>query len=233
MLRLIGLVLGLGILSACTDAVPRGGGDIVAIGDSVMAWNGSQNRSIPDALSASLQRQVISRAVPGAQFDNGSGLAGAVGFDVRRQMPGGQWNWVLMNGGANDLSSDCGCGACGPVVDALIGPGADTGAIPAFIARVRAQSGARVMWMGYYAGPGGGSFQGCRKYLVEMETRIARFAAATPGVEFVDSEDVIDRRDPALFASDNTHPSARASALIGAYLAREMTAREARSQTGN
>jgi len=87
-----------------------------------------------------------------------------------------------------------------------------------------------VMWMGYYAGNGKGSFEGCRDDLVLLERRIARFAAQTPGVTFLDSETVIDRQDPSLFASDNTHPSPKASALIGAYLAKGISARSARSQ---
>ncbi|MEP5247748.1 MAG: SGNH/GDSL hydrolase family protein, partial [Alphaproteobacteria bacterium] len=132
--------------------------------------------------------------------------------------------------GANDLSADCGCGACGASVNALIAPDGQSGSIPAFLQRLRAQTGAQVMWMGYYAGSGSGSFAGCRDDLVEIESRIATFAAGRPGIHFVDSEDVIDRGDRGLFAGDNVHPSARGSAQIGAYLAQEITAREKSSQ---
>ncbi|MFG6498994.1 MULTISPECIES: SGNH/GDSL hydrolase family protein [unclassified Sulfitobacter] len=215
-------------LSACTDTAPRGGGDILVLGDSIMAWNGG--RSIPDVIANQTGRSVTSRAVPGAQFDNGSTIASAVGFDIQQQFPGGRWNWVVVNGGANDLSADCGCGACGASVNALIAPDGQSGSIPAFLQRLRAQTGAQVMWMGYYAGSGSGSFAGCRDDLVEIESRIATFAAGRPGIHFVDSEDVIDRGDRGLFAGDNVHPSARGSARIGAYLALEITARENRSQ---
>ena len=215
-------------LSACTDTAPRGGGDILVLGDSIMAWNGG--RSIPDVIANQTGRSVTSRAVPGAQFDNGSTIASAVGFDIQQQFPGGRWNWVVVNGGANDLSADCGCGACGASVNALIAPDGQSGSIPAFLQRLRAQTGAQVMWMGYYAGSGSGSFAGCRDDLVEIESRIATFAAGRPGIHFIDSEDVIDRGDRGLFAGDNVHPSARGSARIGAYLAQEITARENRSQ---
>ena len=215
-------------LSACTDTAPRGGGDILVLGDSIMAWNGG--RSIPDVIANQTGRSVTSRAVPGAQFDNGSTIASAVGFDIQQQFPGGRWNWVVVNGGANDLSADCGCGACGASVNALIAPDGQSGSIPAFLQRLRTQTGAQVMWMGYYAGSGSGSFAGCRDDLVEIESRIATFAAGRPGIHFVDSEDVIDRGDRGLFAGDNVHPSARGSARIGAYLAQEITARENRSQ---
>ncbi|WP_254702613.1 SGNH/GDSL hydrolase family protein [Sulfitobacter sp. THAF37] len=214
------LLLSGALMGACTDPAPRGGGDILVLGDSVMAWNGGSDAAIPDAMQTALGRKVVSKAVPGAQFDNGSGLAGAVGFDIRRQFPGGRWNWIVLNGGANDLGSDCGCGACGAVVDGLIGPDARSGSVPDFIDRLQQETGARIIWMGYYKGNGKGSFQGCRDDLVRMETRIARFAATRSAVYFIDSEDVIDPTDPAMFAADNTHPSPRASALIGSYLAR-------------
>ncbi|WOI16021.1 SGNH/GDSL hydrolase family protein [Sulfitobacter sp. LC.270.F.C4] len=224
-LAVLAIVTG---LSACTDTAPRGGGDILVLGNSIMAWNGG--RSIPDVIANQTGRSVTSRAVPGAQFDNGSTIASAVGFDIQQQFPGGRWNWVVVNGGANDLSADCGCGACGASVNALIAPDGQSGSIPAFLQRLRAQTGAQVMWMGYYAGSGSGSFAGCRDDLVEIESRIATFAAGRPGIHFVDSEDVIDRGDRGLFAGDNVHPSARGSARIGAYLAQEINARENRSQ---
>lgn len=222
----MGLML---VLSGCSAAVTRGGGDILAIGDSVMAWNESSDAAIPDAVARTLDREVISRAVPGAQFDNASGLASAVGFDIRNQYPGGTWNWIIVNGGANDLWADCGCGACGPVVDKLISADAKSGSIPRFLRQLRA-SGAQVLWMGYYKGNGRGSFKGCRDDLVRMEERIARFALATPGVYFVDAEDVLDPEDPASFARDNNHPSPKGAAVIGAYLAQTISAQSGRSQ---
>ena len=85
------LLVGLA-LAACTDAAPKGGGDILVIGDSVMAWNGSSDQAIPDAMEASLGRNVVSKAVPGAQFSNDSTLLSAVGFDIQDQYPGGRWN---------------------------------------------------------------------------------------------------------------------------------------------
>jgi hypothetical protein len=213
------LIAGLlALLSACTDVTPRGGGDILVLGDSVMAWNGSQ--AIPEVIEATLDRPVTSKAVPGAQFDNPSGVFGAVGFDVRRQFPGGQWNWIVLNGGANDLSNDCSCGACASAVSALAAPGGAGGSIPAFMSRLRAQTGAQVLWMGYYKGNGRGSFEGCRPSLVELERRIAAFAATREGIYFIDSEAVIDPSNPGHFAPDNNHPSVTGSALIGRQLAR-------------
>ncbi|MCX7561135.1 SGNH/GDSL hydrolase family protein [Sulfitobacter sp. F26204] len=225
LLRIIATLPVFFILSACTDPAPRGGGDILVLGDSIMAWNSLANASIPDAMQRTLGRRVVSKAVPGAQFDNSSAVAAAVGLDIQRQFPGGRWNWVVVNGGANDLGADCGCGACGQTVDALINPDAMQGSIPSFIQKLRQSTGAQVIWMGYYAGSGQTSFKGCRDDLVEIEKRLARWAMSRQGITFLDSEDVINRNDPALFASDNTHPSVKGSALIGAYLAQQIKAR--------
>ena len=80
MLRLcLALVTGL-VLSGCGDPAPRGGGDILAIGDSVLWWNGNSDRAIPDVVGKVLDRKVVNRAVPGAQFDNDSSLASAAGL---------------------------------------------------------------------------------------------------------------------------------------------------------
>ena len=232
MTRLIAALATLWLLVACTDPAGRGGGNILVLGDSVMAWNGASGRAIGDGLAATLGRQVTDRAVPGAQFDAASGLAGAIGFDIRRQYPGGRWSWIVLNGGANDLGRDCGCGACGAVVDRLIAPDARSGAIPAFLDRLHRESGARIMWMGYYRGNGRGSFQGCRDDLVAMEARIAQLARSRPYLIFADAEDVIDPAEPGIFAADNTHPSPRASALIGRYLGQQILQAE-RSQSAD
>ena len=225
----LGLALGL-VAVGCTDFAPRDGGDILVIGDSVMAWNGGSDQAIPDVIGQALNREVVNKAVPGAQFDNGSVLFSAVGFDIQQQYPGGTWNWIVLNGGANDLGfDDCKCADCSRLVDSLIGADAMSGEIPSFLTRLRG-SGAQVLWMGYYKGNGKGSFEGCRDDLVLLERRIARFAARMEGITFLDSETVIDPNDPSQFASDNTHPSPKGSALIGTYLAKAIAARDARSQ---
>ena len=225
------LVLLFGLATAaCTDMAPKSGGDILVIGDSVMAWNGRSDQAIPDVIGKTLGRQVTNKAIPGAKFQNGSALFSAIGFDIQQQYPGGSWNWVVMNGGANDLGfDDCKCAACRPVVDELIGADAMSGTIPAFLTGLR-DSGAQVLWMGYYKGNGTGSFEGCRDDLVLLEQRIAQFASRTQGVTFLDSETVIDPADPTQFARDNTHPSPKGSALIGAFLAKAISERDPRSQ---
>lgn len=190
---------------------------VLAIGDSVMAWHKWTGRDIPSVMGDLVDAQVENDAVAGSRFSNASAFGRAVGFDVRAQYRAGPWDVILINGGANDFLNDCSCRACDGVLDGLIG--ADlSGEVPAFLQRLQ-QTGARVIWMGYYASARSGQFTGCRPYLVEYDARLARFAAATPGVDFIDSEDVIDPSDRSLFAFDGIHPSPSGARRIGTYLA--------------
>lgn len=194
---------------------------ILAVGDSLMAWHKWTGRDIPNVMATRLGADVENDAVAGARFSNSSRFGRAAGFDVRSQYRVGTWDVVLMNGGANDFLADCNCRNCDRVLDSLIA--ADlTGEVPAFIASVRV-SGSAVMWMGYYASHRSGQFAGCRPYLVEYDARMARLAAVTPGLTFVDSEDALDPGNRALFAFDGIHPSPAGARLIGTYLAQNLT----------
>lgn len=205
------------VLAGCAAPVSRSGGDILVIGDSVMAWNRSAGADIGAVVEAELGRDVVNRARLGAQLRAG-GLASLGGVSIPAQVPDGRWNWIVMNGGANDLGFGCGCTRCDAEIDLLLAPDGSGGAIPDLIRAARA-TGAQVLWLGYYQAPQSRSFRGCRPGLVELERRIAAFALAQPGVAFLDAEDVMDPADASLLASDRTHPSARGSAVIGRALA--------------
>ena len=211
------IVLILAIWGGAAMAEPQ---RILAIGDSVMAWQKWTGRDIPSVMGRLLDAQVENEAVPGARFSNGSAVGRAVGFDVRAQFRAGDWDLVVMNGGANDFLADCDCRACDGVLDGLIADDL-SGEVPNFIAVVRAR-GLPVLWMGYYASARSGQFTGCRPYLVEYDARMARLAAATPGLTFIDSEDAMDPSDRSLFAFDGIHPSPEGALRIGTYLARSV-----------
>lgn len=212
------ILLCLFLIAGAVRAEPM---HILAVGDSLLAWQKWTGRDIPSVMGRVLGAQVENDAVAGARFSNASGLGRALGFDVRSQYRRGPWDIVLMNGGANDLLNDCGCSACGPVVDGLIDVNLD-GEVPRFIAQVL-RDGARVVWMGYYASARSGQFTGCRPFLVEYDARLARLAAATPGLTFVDSEDALDPGDRALFAVDGIHPSPEGARRVGLYLANRIS----------
>ena len=149
------------------------------------------------------------------------GLASIGGLAIPAQVPDGRWNWIVMNGGANDLGFGCGCLRCDAEIDLLLAPDGSGGAIPDLITAARA-TGARVLWLGYHAAPQSRSFRGCRPGLVELDRRIAAYARSQPGVFFLDAEAVMDPADARLLAADRTHPSALGSAVIGRALAQEI-----------
>lgn len=203
------LVAGCGLLPS------QSGGDILIVGDSVLAWNAG---TVGSVIASELDRDVVSRATPGARID-ATRAASLVGLSIPNQLSDGKWNWIVMNGGANDIGSSCGCGRCAAVIDGLISSDGSVGDIPDLITRAR-RSGARILWMGYYQAPASPSFKNCRAALAELERRIEIHAHSHEGVYFVDAEDVFDPTDLALLSSDRTHPSRKGSTLIGAFLAR-------------
>lgn len=211
------------LLAACSTA-PVGNRAILAIGDSVMAWNGAAG--IPEVLSATLNRPVQDRAQSLAQVTHPNGLAGTLGFDITRQYAPGDWDWVVMTGGGNDLRPDCATPQAAATRDGLIGPDL-AGDIPALIARIRAD-GARIAFVGYYDGaeasPTG--FTPCQPEFDIMNARLAQVAARDPGVVFLDAGDVIDASDPGLYAPDLVHPSPEGSARIGRALAQAILSAE-------
>lgn len=207
-------ILSLIQIAGCGLVPRQSSGEILLIGDSVLAWNGG---TVGNVIASELDREVISRAALGARI-NASGAASLVGLSIPDQLSDGRWEWIVMNGGANDLGA-CGCERCDAVIDGLISSDGSVGDIPDLIARAR-RTGAQVLWMGYYQAPASQSFKGCRPGLVEVERRVARYARSHAGVHFVDAEDALDPAIPGLLSSDRTHPSRQGSTIIGRFLAR-------------
>ncbi len=219
-MRIVYLLIFFAFLAGCGLPARQPGGDILVIGDSVLAWNKPKNGDIGRVIGAELQREVVSRATLGARLPGGS-VGPLRRLNISDQLSAGPWNWIVMNGGANDLGFSCGCTSCEDEIDLLISRDAVTGAIPDLIAKAR-KSGANVLWIGYYQAPDSKSFRGCRPGLVELERRIANYARNTAGVFFIDAEEVFNPSTNDRLAADNTHPSIEGSAAIGIFAAREI-----------
>lgn len=200
------LILIFLILAACGRGVPDDARIVVA-GDSVMAWNRIAGASVADVLAERLGEPVGDVSLPLAQLTGGRGP-----LNIPAQLDGVQAEWIVLNGGANDLSDACDCSDCGPVVDGLISEDGRQGAIPALVADLRSR-GARVVWADYYTSPryAGGP---CERPYQILEQRLGRMADADDGVTLVDMDDVFTPDDASLFAADRIHPSPRGSARI-------------------
>ena len=212
------IILTLSLLTACGRVVPEEARIVVA-GDSVMAWNRIKGASVADVLQARLGEPVGDVSLPLAQVAGGRGA-----LNIPTQLIGLRAEWVVLNGGANDLSGNCDCSDCGSVLDRLISEDGTRGAIPALVADLRGR-GSQVIWADYYTSP---RYAGstCEAPYQVLEDRLGRMADADAGVTLVDMDDVFRPDDLSFFASDRTHPSKQGSARIAGLVAPILERRE-------
>jgi lysophospholipase L1-like esterase len=211
MIRITSVVCAACILAACIEEdLPQA--DVLAIGDSVIWWNSDTEQSVADVISDDLQRQVTNAAIPGAAFLGGLD-------SIPGQYQRGTWDWVVLDGGANDLGDFCGTDAAGSVLDRMIASDLASGAVPGFLARVR-EDGPQVVIMGYYLSPQeGGDFAGCTDDFAVLNMRLMQYAEQSEGVYFISAQTVIDPANPAHYDPDLVHPSPLGSRLIGRQIA--------------
>jgi len=219
----------LSLLSGCGEAIPgqhgavegrNAGPQILAMGDSLLAWHRGSHQAIADVLETQLGVSVVDRSVIGARYNYALPITGALGLNISKQYRAGAWEWVVLNGGGNDLWFGCGCMACDTTIDKLIATDGASGKIPELISRVR-RAGARVIYLGYLHSPGVYSVvDHCKGEDIEFEKRIANFAARNEGVYFLPVADLVPVGDRSFHAGDMIHPSVKGSAIIGEKIAR-------------
>lgn len=210
------LVLASGLSAWAEAAKPR----VLVMGDSLMAWNGTRGAAVSDALGKMLGVKVKDHAVAGARYFYHLPLTGAAGLRISAQFRGGPWDYVVMNGGGNDLLFGCGCGPCKRMLTRLIRDDGRAGAIPDLVAEIRA-SGAKVIYTGYLRTPGITSpVEACGPLGDEMDARLTRMAAETEGVIFLPLSGLVTKDgDTSYHAMDLIHPSAKGSRAIAARIA--------------
>jgi len=210
------LVLASGLSAWAEAAKPR----VLVMGDSLMAWNGTRGAAVSDALGKMLGVKVKDHAVAGARYFYHLPLTGAAGLRISAQFRGGPWDYVVMNGGGNDLLFGCGCGPCKRMLTRLIRDDGRAGAIPDLVAEIRA-SGAKVIYTGYLRTPGVTSpVEACGPLGDEMDARLTRMAAETEGVIFLPLSGLVTTDgDTSYHAMDLIHPSAKGSRAIAARIA--------------
>lgn len=203
----------------CALDATAASGEVLVVGDSLLAWHAPRCRSVPDYLSEASGLSVVNAAVNGAQLTGGR-------HPIPEQYLDGAWSWVVMNGGGNDLNQQCECGdACEDVMDALIDPTDWSGAAPALAARALA-AGGRVALMGYYEMPESAWYGlgRCGAQFDILNARYAAYAAATDGVTYIDAGEAMqwDRRSQYDF--DKVHPDPAGASALAAQIAEAMAA---------
>lgn len=192
---------------------------ILAIGDSLMAWHTLTGLSIPNVVADELEEPTMNRSIGGARLLFKVPFIGDAGMQISNQVVEGDWDWVVMNGGGNDLWFGCGCSACYKKMDKLISDDGESGEIPRVIDDLR-ENGAKVLFFGYLRSPGVDSLiDECREEGDELEKRVAGYAKGKKGVYFMSIADLVPDGDLTYHALDRIHPSVKASEEIGKRVA--------------
>ena len=187
------------------------GESILVLGDSIMEWNIESGQSIPDVIEDVL----------GVDVTNAS-AGGASAHDVPDQYAeaGGDHDWVVFDGGGNDLNDECGCGECVAVADSIVSADGSAGVLASFTESLVADD-RRVALVGYYEIPEGAAFgfDRCVDDLAEHNERLRALAGRFDSVVFVDPSEVVKATDATAFDDDDVHPSVEGSRLVGEQIA--------------
>lgn len=193
---------------------------ILMMGDSLLAMHKLAGQSVGATLRAALGEPVVDNSIAGARFLYRLPISGALGLNIAKQYRGGAWDWVVLNGGGNDLWLGCGCSRCERRLDRLISDTGRRGVIPGLVSRLR-QSGAQVIFVGYLRTPGADSpIEHCADEGDALDARMARLAALDEGVHFLPLADMVPHGDLSYHALDRIHPSIKGSRAIGLRIAR-------------
>lgn len=195
---------------------------ILLMGDSMMASNSEADLAVADVIEGELHEEVIDRSVVGAKYFYYLPISGAAGLRIDAQYRPGNWDVIVMNGGGNDLLFGGGCGTSTEQLTRLITPDGHHGAIPNFVANLRA-SGARVIYIGYLRNPGTFTpIKFCGPAGNELDRRLARMASLDEGVDFLTMADLVPFGDSSYHQFDRIHPSPKGSRAIANRIAAQI-----------
>lgn len=202
----------------------QGGPRILMMGDSLFAMHKLVGASVGTRLRDALDVPVVDNSVAGARFLYKLPISGAMGLNITKQYRRGDYDWVVLNGGGNDLWMGCGCNRCERKIDRMISKDGRRGAIPGLASRAR-RDGAQVLMVGYMRTPGKGSpIEHCADEGAELEARMVRLAALDGGVHFLSLTDMVPYGDLSYHAVDRIHPSFKGSREIAQRIARRILA---------
>lgn len=212
-LATVGLTFALSLPATAQSSKPS----ILVMGDSLMASNKVKGGAMSKALGDALGVKVKDHSVFGARYFHILPITGAAGMRIDAQFRGGPWDYVVMNGGGNDLLFGCGCGACKKMLDRLVSADGTSGAIPELVREIR-RTGSKVIYTGYLRTPGVTSpVEACGPLGDKMDRRLEAMAKSIEGVSFVRLADLVKTDgDTSYHAVDLVHPSIKGSRAIAA-----------------
>ncbi|MEC7984538.1 MAG: SGNH/GDSL hydrolase family protein [Myxococcota bacterium] len=192
---------------------------LLAVGDSFFEWNAEEGASIPDVVAESLDFELQNNAISGAYF------SAEDGDDIREQYESGEWGWVLVDGGGNDMNDECNCNTCEDNLDSIALEDGTAGDLYEFVSQIRSE-GPRVAIMTYYNIPSNADdFRNCNDEVEDLANRFAAVAENMEGVIHIDARDVASpETTPEAYDSDLVHPSVEGCQIIGEYIAEQIRA---------
>lgn len=202
------------VVLGCQEQVSRhSDARVLAIGDSLMAWNSISGRSVPHVIENVRGQDVIDRSLIGAVMSPPDLQT------IPMQYIAGDWDWVLVNGGGNDLAFKCGCRRCERILDKMVSIDGQTGIIPDLLRKAR-DGGAQVLYFGYLRSPELTTvIEGCKEEGEALDARVARLAKSEPGIHFLSMDDIVPKGGRGYFDIDTVHPSPKASRAVGRKIA--------------
>ena len=213
------LIRALVAITVFASAPPAYGGDIapriLMMGDSLFAFQSANDAGIANTLRTALGSEVTDRSVSGARMIYKLPISGALGMNISKQFREGDWDWIVLSGGGNDLWLGCGCHKCERRMNRLISQRGDRGEIPKLIARLQ-ETGAKIVYVGYLRSPGVNSpIESCKDEGEVLEARISQLAALNDNLYFLPLDTLVPYGDRSFHALDMIHTSRKGSAVIG------------------
>lgn len=201
-----------------TSTESGGSGTIYAVGDSVLDFHSWDGASAPEVAGEFAGFDVVNAA------ESGATVLGEDPEAIPNQYVAGDWSWVIVEGGANDLADFCGCDGCESTLEALISEGGGAGTLVELVENILAE-GHRTVLVGYYPVPADAEeFTDCDNEVDVLNGRLSAFADMHDSVIYVDTGQVMDPQNENLYFEDKIHPSIEGSSAIGTLIGEAISA---------
>ena len=184
---------------------------VQVVGDSLFGADADGCASVSTFMSLRLWLEVEDNSIPGAMVSDGN-------EGIPQQYVSGDWNWTVINGGANDIMPYCTENDCDEVLDEIITDSGE-GQIPDLVEKAQ-NDGSNVILLGYYSVPKGSEYEPVILEVEIVNDRYNEFAKANEGVYFISLKDVMSpEQTPELYSEDLVHPSDDGHFAIGEHIA--------------
>lgn len=207
------------VSSRCGEVETLPSADVVAIGDSILAWREPKCQSVPDHASSLLGARIDNRSINGAQLLGGEDA-------IPDQLGDSTASTVLLTGGGNDLNAREVCDGADPteVLDLLVSEDGSTGAMPGLVDALTAEG--REVWLLLYYDVREQGWYGlgaCGEEVALLKERYVRLAESRPSVHTLDLADTVHQSDRDLYDFDHVHPSKEGAEVLGAAVAEALS----------